>query len=94
MKSGEQQLVTLTAYNDKPEVREEIFYVHAIIENMEKKKIIMETTIKAEFVKPLIKFSHKNMYFRTDSGVCETAAFVRGNYLFKIKKKIFSFKYC
>lgn len=68
----------MSGYRNNPEVVEENYYFHAIVENMDKKQIIIRTIVKAEFVRPLLKFSQKSMYFRTDYGVEETITFVRG----------------
>lgn len=81
LKPKEEITVTLTGYRNNAEIVTEDFYFHAIIENMDKRQIILETVIKAEFVLPLLKFSQKNMYFRVDNGVDQTISFVTGKEL-------------
>lgn len=79
LKPGEEIAVTLTAERNNPEVVSEVYYLHAVIEKIEKKQIIIETLITAEFVRPLLKFNKRAFYFRADYGVEKITAYTKGN---------------
>lgn len=89
LKPNEKITVTLTGEKPNPECVTEDFYVHAMIQEVDKKQLLMSTVISAEFVKPLLKFSKRSMHFRIDFGIAEHTAFVNDNIVITNKSKLF-----
>lgn len=57
---------------------EEDFYCHAVIEGRRDHAVITSFLLIAEFVKPMMEMSHKELHFRIDTGVDKTTAFLIG----------------
>ncbi|GJQ69846.1 hypothetical protein Trydic_g22394 [Trypoxylus dichotomus] len=55
---------------------EEDFYCHATIEGKRDYAVITTFLVIAEFVRPMLEMSHDHLYFRIDTGVDKTRAFL------------------
>lgn len=89
LQANEEITVTLNGQKRNPEFVTEDFHVHAVIQDIEKKQVIMSTVVTAEFVKPLLKFSKKSIHFRIDFGVEENCAFIKDDIIITNKSKLF-----
>ncbi|KAI4465642.1 dlec1 deleted in lung and esophageal cancer 1 [Holotrichia oblita] len=64
----------LSGYATKIGRLEEDFYCHAILEGRRDYSIITMFLVIAEFVRPMLEMSHKELQFRIDNGVDHTTA--------------------